>query len=160
MRTTTFIASTLALAAPLVSAGNAIVRNKCPQTLYLWSVGPEGVLPGPHSLAPSSTGQPFSEKFIVNGGRALKITSSPNGLYTASPTLHLAYTIDVTPGPEEDLVWYDINTVYGDLIPGNKVTLETSDKTCEGITWADGKYPGPKVGVCGSKGDLVLTLCA
>ena len=57
-------------------------------------------------------------------------------------------------------MWYDLSTVYGDLVPGSAVRVDAGDETWQDIVWADGKYPGSQVNVCGARSDLVLTVCA
>lgn len=142
------------LSSPLVSAvGNAIVKNHCKETVYLWSVG--------GSIGPEQTlhhGQSYSEKLHYDpqsGGIAIKITTTENGLFNASPQMDYAYTLD---GND---IYYDLSDVFGDPFAGHPVSVVSSDENCPGICWPNGVRPaGSQVQFCGSACDITLNLCA
>ena len=145
----------LAAAAPLASAaGSARVINHCPQAVSLWSVGAS--IAGPVTLA-ANTGT-YAEPFVrdpVTGGKALKITTAPNGLYTGAPQLNFAYSLD---GPT---IWYDLSSVFGDVFPGKKLVVASADTSCPAITWPTGTNPGgSQTKACTSAKDVALILCA
>ncbi|KAK0720174.1 Bys1 family protein [Lasiosphaeris hirsuta] len=145
----------LAVAAPLVSAiGNARVVNKCSTAVTLWSVGQ--AVSGPFTLA--ANGGSYAEQFVrdpVTGGKALKITKAPDGLYTGAPELIYAYSLD------GDKVWYDLSTVFGDVFPGKKIVEASAEASCPTIEWPNGTPPaGSQVKTCTAQKDVTLTLCA
>jgi hypothetical protein len=144
----------LAPLVPLVAAGNAIVVNNCGFPAYLWSVGSS--VSGPATLNPS--GGSYSEPFSVDpttGGRALKITTSSDGLYTGAPQTIYSYSLD------GDNVWYDLSDVFGDAFAGNKLVEQSADASCGVIEWDSGVNPGgSQVKECGAGSDVTLTLCA
>ncbi|KAK5656897.1 hypothetical protein OQA88_4448 [Cercophora sp. LCS_1] len=145
----------LAALAPLAAAvGSARVVNHCGQAVTLWSVGQS--ISGPFTLA--ANGGSYSEGFVrdpVTGGKALKVTKSPNGLYTGAPQLNYAYSLD------GDKVWYDLSTVFGDVFPGSKVVVASAEGSCPAIVWNNGTPPpGSQVKVCTSAKDVTLYLCA
>ncbi|POR35426.1 Uncharacterized protein TPAR_04383 [Tolypocladium paradoxum] len=141
--------------ANLASAlGNARVVNRCPFPVTAWSVGSD-VSP-PHTL---STGNVlYTEPFSVDpiaGGRAIKITREPDGLYTGKPQTIFAYNL------QGDTVWYDLSDVFGDAFRGHKLVERSEDGNCPSIVWNDGIPPaGSQVKSCGAGADVTLTLCA
>jgi len=142
-------------AAPLVSAvGNAKVLNLCTESVTLWSVGQ--YVSNPYTIA--ANGGTYSEPFVrdpVTGGKALKITKAPNGLYTGAPQLNFAYSLD------NDKIWYDLSTVFGDVFPGKKLVEYSAEPSCPAIVWPNGTPPpGSQVKVCTSSKDVTLVLCA
>ncbi|KAK3402610.1 putative clock-controlled gene 13 protein [Sordaria brevicollis] len=137
------------------TVGSAIVTNKCSFPVTLWSVG--STVSSPSTL-PSGSGS-YSEKFVkdpVTGGKALKITTTPDGLYTGAPELIFAYSLD---GAN---VWYDLSSVFGDAFKGHKLVVKgKGEGSCGAIEWGQGTQPaGSQTKVCGSKGDVELVLCA
>ncbi|CCC11894.1 putative clock-controlled gene 13 [Sordaria macrospora k-hell] len=161
MQLTTLLALATAAVSPALAAtvpstvGAAIVNNKCGFPVTLWSVG--STVSAPVALKASSGS--YSEKFVkdpVTGGKALKITTTSDGLYTGAPELIFAYSLD------GDNIWYDLSSVFGDALKGHKVRVEGKGTgSCGAIEWAQGTQPaGSQTKVCGSKGDVVLTLCA
>ncbi|KAF9701514.1 hypothetical protein EKO04_000996 [Ascochyta lentis] len=75
--------------------GRAIVTNQCDAPIYLWSVGgsvsPQTILPKDSSYGEVFTSDPFS------GGIALKVTSTPGGIFTPNASqLIFAYNLDDT----------------------------------------------------------------
>ena len=145
----------LATAAPLVSAvGNARVLNRCTEPVTLWSVGQ--FISGPFTIA--ANGGTYSEPFVrdpATGGKALKITKAPDGLYTGAPQLNFAYSLD------GDKIWYDLSTIFGDVFPGKKLVEFSAEPSCPAIVWPNGTPPpGSQVKVCTSSKDVTLVLCA
>ncbi len=136
------------------AVGKARVVNKCNVPVTLWSVGQS--VSAPFTLAPG-TGS-YSEDFVrdpVTGGKALKITRNPDGLWTGAPQLIYAYSLD------GDKIWYDLSTVFGDVLPGRRLVEASANSACPAIVWSNGTPPaGSQVKVCGSDRDVTLTLCA
>ncbi|KAJ6438152.1 bys1 family protein [Purpureocillium lavendulum] len=142
-----------ALAQLTSAVGNARVTNKCPFSVTAWSVG--STISDPHTL---STGSTYSEVFTRDpktGGRAIKVTLDPDGLYTGKPQTIYAYNLDGS------TIWYDLSDVFGDAFAGHKVKLASANKDCPSIVWSNGTPPaGSQVKNCGAAWDVTLTLCA
>lgn len=155
--------TTLAMAGENM-VGNAIVHNKCPYDVYLWSVGSAI---GPKQVLAAGEGK-YSEPFHrddVSGGIALKITRTPNGLYDSSPQLSFAYALDAPQEGVEQKVWWDPSNVFGNPFKGEVVTVKPSCEqggACEQICWPDGVAPqgGSQVKNCPATDDVEMTLCA
>lgn len=154
-------ATLLALAAaPLAAATGtgsgpvARVLNKCSFPVTVWAVGSE-VSPG-YTLG--AGGGYYAEGFARDpktGGRALKVTRAPDGLYNGSPQLVYAYNLD------GDRVWYDLSSVFGNALPGSKMVVASDEASCPRIEWPQGSPPaGSQVKVCTSSRSVTLTLCA
>ncbi|EEY16319.1 Bys1 family protein [Verticillium alfalfae VaMs.102] len=149
------IIAALALTTPLVSAvGKARVVNNCDYEVSVWSVG--SAIAGPYRLAPKSGS--YAETFVKDpktGGKAIKITTARDGLYTGAPQLNFAYSLDGVK------IWYDLSSVFGDAFKGKKLVERSADSTCPAITWDNGTPPaGSQVKTCTSAKDVTLTLCA
>lgn len=145
----------LALTLPFLTlAGNARIVNNCPCQVTIWSVG--STVSGPWTLATS--GGTYSEPFVkdpVSGGKSLKITLEPDGLYTGKAQTNFAYNLDGTN------VWYDLSDVFGDPFAGKKIEEKSGDEKCPSITWENGVSPGgSQVKVCDAGSDVTLTLCS
>ncbi|VBB75780.1 Putative protein of unknown function [Podospora comata] len=148
------------LAATVSAIGSARVNNKCTSNVYVWPVGTN--ITGPYGL--SGTVGYYAESFHVDpntGGRALKISSHPNGLYTpGTPQTIFAYNLDV--GANQ--VWFDLSNVFGNnpAFVGKKITVKSADPACtQEIVWPAGVPPaGSQVRVCSASSNVVLTLCA
>ncbi|EOO00625.1 putative bys1 family protein [Phaeoacremonium minimum UCRPA7] len=147
------IAVAAGLAQLATAVGSARVVNKCSNSVTLWSVGSD--VAGPYTLG---TNGAYSEQFVVDpttGGKALKITTTSDGLYTGAPQTIFSYSLD------GDSVWYDLSDVFGDAFSGHKVVEASADTSCPAITWDNGTPPaGSQVKKCGSGSDVTLTLCA
>ncbi|KAJ5716651.1 hypothetical protein N7493_008562 [Penicillium malachiteum] len=154
MHFSTAVIASVAALLPMASAvGNAIVKNNCAETVYLWSVGSSvGAM---QTIAP---GKKYSEVLRtdpVSGGIALKITTSSNGLYDGSAQTNFAYTLDGS------VVWYDLSDVFGDPFSGHALKVDPSVATCPDICWANGVSPsGSQTHDCTSTSSVTLTLCA
>jgi hypothetical protein len=149
--------TTLALAAtlPLASAiGSARVSNKCNFAVTLWSVGQSTA--GGFTLA--ANGGAYAETLTldpVTGGRALKISTDPNGLYDGAAETIFAYSLQGTQ------VWYDLSDVFGDAFSGHHITEQSAQPGAGTIDWPNGTPPaGSQVKVASSDYDVTLTLCA
>lgn len=154
MHFTNIAALTLAALTPLASAvGDAKIHNKCPDPVYVWSVGSS--VSGVHKV---ECGETYHEQFYrdpTSGGISLKILRTPGGLYDGSPQLNFAYTLD--PGR----VWYDLSSVFGSAFKGETLSVTSSNKECPGICWPHGTQPGgSQVKTCEPTADETLTLCA
>ncbi|KAM4063008.1 blastomyces yeast-phase-specific protein [Hirsutella rhossiliensis] len=149
-----YILAAGAAVAPLASAaGNARVVNNCSFSVTAWSVG--------SAVSPANTinsGGSYSERFTRDpktGGRAIKITIEPDGLYTGKPQTVFAYNLD------GNTIWYDLSDVFGDAFKGHKLVEASKNPDCGVITWKDGVPPaGSQVKTCNADADVTLTLCA
>jgi hypothetical protein len=143
----------VSLTTTVCATGRAIITNQCDAPIYLWSVGgsisPQTILPKDSSYGEVFTSDPIS------GGIALKITSTPGGLFTPNASqLIFAYNIDDTD------VWYDMNSLFGDGFAGRTLKVQPSDSGCESISWYDGRTPaGSQVKKCQKETNLELTFC-
>jgi len=151
--------SILAAATPIAALGKATVVNNCAAEVSVWSVGSDVVAAGPLAAGGGTYAEPFARD-PATGGRALKVTSARDGLYTGAPQLVFAYTLDAG-GSGSGAVWYDLSTVFGDGFKGSKVVVASRQATCPAIVWETGVSPGgSQVKVCTAEQDVVLTLCA
>lgn len=136
------------------TVGQARVLNNCTFPVTLWSVG--SAISDPYTLG--ANGGSYAETFTRDprtGGRALKVTKEPDGLYTGKPQTIFAYNLD------GDQIWYDLSDVFGDPFAGKKVVVASANPACGTIVWPDGIPPaGSQVKVCGADKDVQLTLCA
>lgn len=137
-------------------AGSARVWNQCPFDVTLWSVGSS--ISAPSTIA--ANGGIYTEPFTRDpqtGGKALKITLDPNGLYNGAAQTVFAYTLDT--GANQ--VWYDLSDVFGDAFAGNRVVEQSADGSCPTIVWESGTPPaGSQVKVCEADSDVQLALCS
>ncbi|KAL5366230.1 hypothetical protein BJX96DRAFT_180544 [Aspergillus floccosus] len=148
--------ASLALASPALfprhntTIGNAVVDNGCSFPVYLWSVA--STVSNEVTLNPFTT---YTETFRADastGGVAIKITTTPDGLYTGAPQTIFAYSL------VGDQVYYGLSDVFGDAFKGNRVCIGGPEG--EGITWEDGVPPaGTQVRTQSSALDVVLLLC-
>ncbi|EFQ31356.1 Bys1 family protein [Colletotrichum graminicola] len=146
----------LAAATPIAALGKATVVNNCAAEVSVWSVGSDVLAAGPLAAGGGTYAETFARD-PATGGRALKVTSARDGLYTGAPQLVFAYTLDAGGGA----VWYDLSTVFGDGFKGSKVVVASRQTTCPAIVWEGGVSPGgSQVKVCTAEQDVVLTLCA
>ena len=139
------------------TVGTASVLNKCSFPVTLWSMGSSVSAPVALDAATGAYNEQYAQD-PVTGGKALKITTASDGLYTFAPELVFAYALD------GDKIWYDLSSVFGDAFTGYKVSLEgkeTDGTSCGAIEWATGtQLAGSQTRVCGSAAGVVLTLCA
>lgn len=154
MHTSTVLAGLLALVPSTLAVGKARVVNNCPGNLTLWSVGSE--VSAPVTLASKGS---YAETFVKDpktGGKSLKITLSPDGLYTGAPQTNFAYSLD------GETIWYDLSDVFGDPFAGKKLTVAGGQGLgCPTIVWEQGTNPGgSQTRACKSEGDVTLTVCA
>ncbi|TWU73128.1 hypothetical protein ED733_001057 [Metarhizium rileyi] len=144
---------TVALAGAVSALGNAVVKNNCGFPVTLWSVGSQ--ISNPNTL---QSGQKYSEQFSRDpqtGGRALKITREPDGLFTGKPQTIFAYNL------KDGAIWYDLSDVFGDAFAGNKLVVGSADTSCPSIVWSNGVPPaGSQVKNCRDSADVILKLCS
>ncbi|PNY22835.1 Uncharacterized protein TCAP_07054 [Tolypocladium capitatum] len=142
-----------ALANLASAVGNARVANNCPFAVTAWSVG--SAVSAPQTLG---TGGSYSEPFQLDpttGGRAIKITINPSGLYTGDPETIFAYSL------QGSTVWYDLSDVFGDAFSGHTLVEASDNGKCPFIIWSNGIPPaGSQVKNCGAEANVTLTLCA
>ncbi|UNI18466.1 hypothetical protein JDV02_004734 [Purpureocillium takamizusanense] len=141
-----------ALAQLTSAVGYARVKNNCPFDVTAWSVGTD-ISPAHTLRHGESYGEPFTRD-PKTGGRAIKVTIQPDGLWTGKPQTIYAYNLD------GNTIWYDLSDVFGDAFTGHKIKLASSNKDCPAIVWEDGVPPaGSQVKNCGADWDVTLTLC-
>ncbi|KAJ5548127.1 hypothetical protein N7513_005361 [Penicillium frequentans] len=132
------------------SVGHAVVNNRCPFPVYIWSVGSaigSAVTTGPNGCY----AEPFRHD-PKSGGVAIKITTVPDGLWKSAPLTIFAYNL-----AGDGQVWYDLSDIFGDPFKGYPVSLSPAEPA---ISWENGQPPaGSGVHVHDSVDDLVLTLC-
>ncbi|KAJ4367909.1 hypothetical protein N0V86_009749 [Didymella sp. IMI 355093] len=141
------------LPASILAVGRAIVTNQCDAPIYLWSVG--STISNQTTLPKDSSYGKLFDTDPMSGGIALKITSTPEGLFTPNASqLIFAYNID------DSYVWYDMSSLFGDGFAGRTLKIQPSDDACESITWYDGRTPsGSQVRKCPRETSLELTFC-
>ena len=149
--------ATSTLAAPLdarSNPGQAIVKNNCASTVFLWSTA-DGVTPEARQVAPGSA---YQETFRspIGGGVAIKL--SFDSVLTAGNVEQFEYTL------ESDTIFYDLNEIDGHPFQGQHVELTPSDSNCLQVTSAEAiQNSDPDqdqdVKSCSSDTDLTLTLC-
>ncbi|KAF2278891.1 uncharacterized protein EI97DRAFT_372533 [Westerdykella ornata] len=145
------IVALAALASSVSAVGNAIVKNNCPSTFYLWSVG--GSIGPEVAVAPGKNYTEVLRRDPTSGGVALKITRTAGGLFTGAPTQIFSYTLD---GAQ---VWYDLSTVFGEPFAGSHLTVTANGGGT--IDWPQGTHPGgSQVKVAPSGSNVVFTACA
>ncbi|KAM0265372.1 hypothetical protein ACHAQJ_000213 [Trichoderma viride] len=151
--TKTAVVAIAAFVESATALGKARVVNKCPFSITLWSVG--SAVSQPTTLSQGgSYGETFSRD-PVTGGRAIKVTIQPDGLYTGQPQTILATNL------EDNTIWYDLSDVFGDAFNGKKVVVSSANTACPQIVWSGGVPPaGSQVKNCGADKDVTLTLCA
>ncbi|RCI12243.1 hypothetical protein L249_0927 [Ophiocordyceps polyrhachis-furcata BCC 54312] len=142
-----------ALASGASAVGKARVENKCGFPISLWSVG--GSVSNAVRLATGGVYEEFFAHDATSGGRALKITRTPDGLFTGQPQTIFAYSLN------GDIVFYDLSDVFGDDFVGNRLEVTSKPDNCEPIIWRDGMPPaGSQVKSCVALSDITLTMCA
>ncbi|KAL5387516.1 hypothetical protein PMIN02_008114 [Paraphaeosphaeria minitans] len=145
------LAALTTFASSAAAIGNAVVLNKCSNTIYAWSVGSS--VGAKQTIA---TGKNFTEPLhsdATSGGIALKITAVDDGLYNGAAQQIFSYSLDGAS------VWYDLSTAFGEPFLGKRVTVTSSGSPS--IEWPTGSNPGGsqvKVGINGV--DVVFTGCA
>ncbi|KAJ5993847.1 Antigenic thaumatin-like protein [Penicillium sp. IBT 35674x] len=110
------------------SLGHAVVNNRCPFPVYIWSVG--------SAIGPAVTTAPngcYVETFRhdpKSGGIAIKITTVPDGLWKSAPLTIFAYNL-----AGDGTVWYDLSDIFGDPFKGHPVALNPAEPA---ISWENG----------------------
>ncbi|KAF2130427.1 hypothetical protein P153DRAFT_395841 [Dothidotthia symphoricarpi CBS 119687] len=147
MRLSTLL-PTLALALPSTAYPFAILHNLCPFPIYLTSSG----VPAPPTLLPPLAYH-LEEQYFSGTGTAIKITQTPDGLYTGAPTLHFSYTY--TAGVS---VYYDLSSHGGFDFEGWTLVLGGGKEDVVEVVW-EGEEEEQRTEVYWGETDLVLTLC-
>jgi hypothetical protein len=151
-------ATTTATPAPAITVGTSppavaapptvIVKNHCPFSLYITSVGLTGPKAPALELASQST---WTEPEYFSGtGTAINVARGPDDVYTSKPVLVLGYTY--TAGVN---IYYDIGTSHGNPLPGG--TIKLSGKGGETV-WYGVEQPSHTLAYFGET-DLTLDLC-
>jgi hypothetical protein len=153
MHTPTLLTALLTLTSTALAVGKARVINNCTMDVTAWSVGSD--VSAPIKLA--GKGGQYAETFVKDpktGGKSIKITLDPDGLYTGAPQTNFAYALDGA------TIWYDLSDVFGDPFPGKKLVVN-GGSGCPSIVWPAGTNPGgSQTKACGSDGDVTFTICA
>ena len=147
----TILLQTLCFAASTTLAASTEVHNSCAFPVYYSPVDSTG----PSATQTIAAGGYFVQTQWFDGktGTALKITKTPDGLWTGKPVLNFGYTV------KDGATWYDISTINGFDFWGEKTTLAGDKEGAETIVW-DGA-PGPiKIAHYAGELDLTLELCA
>ncbi|MBE3047706.1 hypothetical protein IMZ48_35390 [Candidatus Bathyarchaeota archaeon] len=132
----------------------ASVSNYCDFPTFTWYVGTNV-----STVARNPAQVGYVGEVIISdpetGGRAIKIFTEEDGLYSGAAHLNLAYNF------EDPLVWYDMSEVFGSPFEGHKLRVTAHDEGCEDYDWEDGVQPaGSNLQVCEAKKGFSLTLCA
>ncbi|XXH02837.1 hypothetical protein Hte_009224 [Hypoxylon texense] len=144
----------VALAATSVSAQQAVVKNNCPNTVYVQSFPYDGSTAGP--LTTLASGQTFYEAFRPSGS-TVKIATTK----TLSSPLFFGYSFSSNP----DYAYYEFSTEWGNPFANSHNTLGAG-AGCESFDCAAGQascYSTPalkKVYGCPQPVDLEAVLCA
>ncbi|KAF1836551.1 hypothetical protein BDW02DRAFT_493476 [Decorospora gaudefroyi] len=144
-----FIPTLFAYYATSVAAiGIALVVNNTPSPIYVWSVG--GSIGARNDIRPG--GGIYWERMHRDersGGIAIKVTKTPDGLYSGAPQQIFAYNL------EGEQVWYDLSSVFGEPFVGYEVKVEMD--AGESIVWPNGTNPGgSRVKSASNEGNLFL----
>ncbi|KAI1779045.1 hypothetical protein F4818DRAFT_403216 [Hypoxylon cercidicola] len=143
----------IALAATGVSAQQAVVRNNCPNTVYVQSFPYDGSAAGP--LTTLASGQTFYEAFRPSGS-TVKIATTK----TLSSPLFFGYSFTANP----DYAYYEYSTEWGNPFANSHNTLGAGDG-CESFNCAAGdaacySTPAHKIVYgCPQPVDLEAQLC-
>ncbi|KAI1660777.1 hypothetical protein F4813DRAFT_348294 [Daldinia decipiens] len=143
-----------ALVATGVSAGKAIVKNNCPEAVFVQSYPFDGSAAG--SLTTVNPGESFSEDFRPSGS-TVKIATTK----TLSSPLFFGYSFSSNP----DYAYYEFSTEWGNPF-ANAHNVLTPGAGCEIFDCAAGQadcYSTPdhkKVYGCPQPVDLQASLCA
>ncbi|KAF1844560.1 uncharacterized protein K460DRAFT_365506 [Cucurbitaria berberidis CBS 394.84] len=173
-----FVLGVVALQAGLAAAGNAIVSNRCPYDIWLWSVDQSHWSAPIHIPARTQYSEPFRSS--CNGcGTSMKISKS-NQLVGGAHT-QFEYSI------VNNQIWYDISFVdcakgeSASACPGHDkgLTMDSPEQACGKASCTGGSYcptqayyvdyPMQKLGLqepvftCPGKGtgmDLYMKVCS
>lgn len=151
MRSTTLLQTLFLATTTTLAASDTEVHNNCAFPVYYLPVDSNG----PTTAQPIGPGGYLMQPQWFDGktGTALKITKTPDGLWTGKPVLNFGYTV------KDGATWYDISTINGFDFWGEKITLGGLEEGTETIVW-DGA-PGPiKIAHYAGELDLTLELCA
>ncbi|KAF2221088.1 hypothetical protein BDZ85DRAFT_23949 [Elsinoe ampelina] len=141
--TTTLTLLTAALAST-AAAGNAVVWNRCTDTIYLTITRANQQ----STTRPIASGQRYTET-IANQGNSFGVTRNPD--YFSPNTPKLIWGFSNAP----PTLYYSVSQVNGDPFAGAKFRLKSSDGNCQAITGYDGRTR-----TCGSNNDYTLVACA
>ncbi|PYH91413.1 hypothetical protein BO71DRAFT_460078 [Aspergillus ellipticus CBS 707.79] len=98
--------------------GHAKIHNNCTHPIYIWSIPPSPT-PSPPQTTLNST-QTYTEPYRHDpqtGGISLKLTTTPNGIYTGAAQTIFAYNF------VDERVWYDLSDVGGHAFEGWRVSV-------------------------------------
>lgn len=137
----------------LTLASETSIHNKCPFPLYYAPV--DSTPPSLKTITTIESNSYILQDLWFDGatGTALKLTTTPDGLWANKPVLQLGYT------SKDGEVYYNLDAVNGYDFWGQNVVLRGDKEGSESVEWW-GK-PGEKtvrhwVGELG----LTLTVCA
>jgi hypothetical protein len=163
--TPVMIAASLAL--PSVNAAVAAIVNRCPSSVYIWSVGDEQ---DPMVALPNQT-IGYSEEYRTKedgGGISIKFAPWYAGDHQLDFSRNISqfeYTLD----HESNKIWYDLSNVNGNAYQEVPILLQPSDTSCPNVTCAaddavckaayNNWNDDLATHACGIENDLILTLC-
>ena len=95
-----------------LSHTKAVVTNDCQKDVYIWSVPEQSDLATDLALKPGKRyEQPLRAGTDVSPGVAIKISSEPNGIYTAKGEINFQYSVDAS---NSSKIWISLSKVHGD----------------------------------------------
>ncbi|KAF4551977.1 Hypothetical protein D9617_11g008240 [Elsinoe fawcettii] len=144
MQFTTSLTLLVGALASTAAAGNAVVWNRCTDTIYL-TITRANQQSTTRPIAPN---QRYSEG-IANQGNSFGITR--NADYYSPNTPKLIWGFSNAP----PTLYYSVSQVNGDPFAGAKFRLKSSDNKCAAITGYDGRTR-----TCNSNNDFTLVACA
>ncbi|KAF2866995.1 hypothetical protein BDV95DRAFT_611280 [Massariosphaeria phaeospora] len=127
----------------------AIVTNKCPGDVFIWSVPamPHGEISNLLVKSGSRYEEPWRVASSANAGVALKISPDNDGINKNKPELNFQYTVD----NDGEQVWINLATVRGHAFGDN-----FAFHTCHGSYKSPNGLP---TRTCSVTDDIELVLC-
>jgi hypothetical protein len=141
--TTVTFASILALTSSAL-AGQAAIKNNCPQDIFL-TITRQDQTSTQQKLA--AKGGYYSEK-LQGQGNSYGLTKDSN--YYSANTAKLIWGASDSAG----VVYYSLNNVDGNAFAGQSVKLTGNQPNCAAVTTVDGSTKA-----CSDSNDFTLTLC-
>lgn len=144
MHFTTFTAASILALASSALAGQAAIKNNCPQDVFL-TITRQDQTSSQQKLA--ANGGYYSEK-LQGQGNSYGLTKDSN--YYSANTAKLIWGASDSAG----VVYYSLNNVDGNPFNGQSVKLTGNQPNCAAVTTVDGSTKA-----CSNSNDLTLTVC-
>lgn len=144
MHFTTFTAASILALASSALAGQAAIKNNCPQDIFL-TITRQDQTSTQQKLA--AKGGYYSEK-LQGQGNSYGLTKDSN--YYSPNTAKLIWGASDNAG----VVYYSLNNVDGNPFNGQSVKLTGNQPNCAAVTSVDGSTKA-----CSNSNDFTLTLC-